>query len=301
MGMICTALMSVDSALRRLDYDLLSDQTLMEMLIDGMDIEEKSFYQDESGNFLDTCEWPGVECTESESDDDRVVKIILNCMTFSAKQFPFNFIPPMVSYFDATNSNVHGTLETSHLPPKLTVLFISFNKLHGPLNLANFPRQMELIEISGNKFCGSLQLADLPHSLKDFSAECNQFSGEISLNDLPPAMETLLLSENLLTGSINIERLPQGMNSINLSKNSFLGTFRLMAFPENLSNINVRGNEMRPIAVLGDVKSSVHKKAYFRLQGLASAVDEDGNVHAWSAKPTAYRSADANALDFEYY
>ena len=158
---------------------------------------------------------------------------------------------------------------------------------------------MELIEISGNKFCGSLQLADLPRSLKDFSAECNQFSGEISLNDLPPAMETLLLSENLLTGSINIERLPQGMNSINLSQNSFLGTFRPMAFPENLSNINVRGNEMRPIAVLGDVKSSVHKKAYFCLQGLASVVDEDGNVHAWSAAPTARRSDDANALDFD--
>ena len=134
MGMICAALISVDSALGRLDYDSLTDQTLMEMLINGMDEDDKNLYQDESGNFLDTCEWPGVECTKTESDDDRVVKIILNSMTFSAKQFPFNFLPPMVSYFDATNSNVHGTLETSHLPSKLTILFISFNKLHGPLN-----------------------------------------------------------------------------------------------------------------------------------------------------------------------
>ena len=291
--------LAIDPSLGRLDYDSLSDQALMEMLIDQMDTKEKNYFQDDNGNYKDVGEWPGVQC--SESDDERVVTIELSGLTFSPKQFPFKFIPPMVSYFGASQSNVQGTLEASHLPSKLTALYISHNKLHGPLNFAEFPRQMEKMHINANKFCGSLQLADLPRSLKDFIADKNQFCGEINLNDLPPAMEEFDVSNNILTGSVHIERLPEGVKDIILSYNSFLGTFRLMAITENLSYIDVRGNALSPTAVLGDVKTSVHGEAHFLIHGIATVVDANGNVHAWSDDLTLTDDDNDEFDDFDDY
>ena len=282
--------LAIDPSLGRLDYESLSDQALMEMLIDQMCFKEKNYFQDENGNYKDVSEWPGVQC--SDSDDDRVVEIELYGLTFSAKQFPFNFIPPMVSYFGASQSNLQGTLEASHLPSKLTALYISHNKLHGPLNFAKFPRQMGTLYMGANKFCGSLRLSDLPRSLTHFSAANNQFCGEISLNDLPQAMEFFDVSNNMLTGPVHIERLPQGIKSIDLSNNGFLGTLRLMTIPENLFTIDARGNALSTTAVL-----SVHGAAHFRILGIARMVDADGNVHDWNGDD----SKDEDALDLDDY
>ena len=55
-------LVSVDPSLGRLDYSLLSDQTLMEMLIESFDDETKKKYQDGQGMYLDICEWPKIKC-----------------------------------------------------------------------------------------------------------------------------------------------------------------------------------------------------------------------------------------------
>ena len=65
-------LLSVDPSIGRVDYSLMSDQTLMEMLIDGIDDNTKNKYKDNDGIYLDVCEWACIKCDE----DQRVIEIV---------------------------------------------------------------------------------------------------------------------------------------------------------------------------------------------------------------------------------
>ena len=59
---------TADPALGRLDYDSLSDQACMEMLIDGFSDTGKALsYQDKNGAYFDVCEWPDVTCDADDS------------------------------------------------------------------------------------------------------------------------------------------------------------------------------------------------------------------------------------------
>ena len=60
---------SVDINLGHVDYRSFSDQTLMELLIEGFDENTKRMCQDEDGMYIDVCEWQFVKCNV----DDRVV------------------------------------------------------------------------------------------------------------------------------------------------------------------------------------------------------------------------------------
>ena len=62
--------LTVDPSLGRLDCNSFSDQTLMEMLIDGLDEKSKQKYRDNKGTYLDVCEWSSVTCDEFK----RVIK-----------------------------------------------------------------------------------------------------------------------------------------------------------------------------------------------------------------------------------
>ena len=64
-------LLAVDPSLGRLDYESLSDQALMEMLIDALPTEEKAMFKDANGNFQDVCEWTNMDCT-----DERVTEVL---------------------------------------------------------------------------------------------------------------------------------------------------------------------------------------------------------------------------------
>ena len=109
--MLCTVLTSVDPTLGRLDYDSLTDQALMEMLIHGIDEDYIDEFQDENGNFFDVCEWYSITCTDS-----RVTRICLNGYDIYTTPFRFDFIPPLVTSFEAYECNLSGTLNASILP-----------------------------------------------------------------------------------------------------------------------------------------------------------------------------------------
>ena len=80
--------LSVDPSLGRVDYSSMSDQTLVEMLIDGFDDETKKTFQDSEGAYLDVCKCSGVEC----NDYERVIEIYVN------------------------NANVSGSVELCYIP-----------------------------------------------------------------------------------------------------------------------------------------------------------------------------------------
>ena len=270
-----TPLLTVDPSLGRLDYESLSDQALMEMLIDGLQADHKALFQDANGNFQDVCEWKGITCT-----DDRVTSIDMPYIYFDEKQFPFEFVPPHVTEFFANMKDLHGTLDASQLPLDLRYLSISDNVLHGSVDIGAFPRKMKTLLIERNIFSGSLSLSDLPPSLLHFDASNNQIIGEISLNALPPAMMDLRLNGNKLRGTIVVENLPRTMRYLFLQRNAFQGDFRLLSIPPVLTQIDLSKNACSGTLVFPKLVGA--RKVPFSFNGKCKAViDEDGEVHPW--------------------
>ena len=266
-------ILTADAAhLGRLDSKSLSDQVLMEILFDCMEPSEKTEYF--GGDIPDISEMEEVECK-----DDRVKKIFINDLDFCEKQFPFEFIPPLVTDLSISSCYLQGTMETSVLPRDLVEFDVSLNNLQGTIDFKGFPEQLELINLEENAFCGSCILADLPEVLTEFSAIGNKFSGEISLNDLPPKMEGLYLSENALTGSISIENLPETMQKIWLNDNKLLGDFRLMTYPKAIEEIRFSNNPVSGVLIL---KSTADEYNFtIRSKDIKEVLDENGDDHPW--------------------
>ena len=266
--------LSLDPALGRIDYKSLPDQTLMELLVEGMNAESKKALQDENGHYKDISDW-GVA---TRSENDRVSEVLLSGRPFNETQFPFALIPPLVTYFEASDSELSGTLDASVLPADLVDFCISTNKLHGSVECKAFPRKMNRIYIDENNFSGILALCDLPDTLNEFYATANKFSGEISLNDLPAALEELMLDENELSGTVRIDRLPEQLRCFSLGDNKLSGDFALFDFPETLCSINVRNNPWSGTMVLPANCDEV--LFWFRgTPNISLVVDEYGNRH----------------------
>ena len=271
-------LYAMDPALGRLDYDSLSDQALMEMLISGMEDQEKKEFQDENGNFKDACEWKGF-LRKVECESDRVDDIMFLHIKLSDRQFPFEFIPPLVTSFVSSFCEMHGTLHTPHIPRGLIRFEVARANLHGTINFAALPRKLQKLIISFNDFSGSCVLSDLPDTLISFKVSHNNFSGEIALNSLPLALKEIDLSNNNLIGSINIVRLPPSLVTMDLSENSCTGDFRLHSFPESLEILALFDNPLSGMAVLqkadGDMPFELKSNCF------SQVVDEEGKRHAW--------------------
>ena len=232
--MIRFAVLSIDPAIGRLDYDSLSDQALMEMLVTDMDPIEIETYQDDNGNFKDVCEWVGVKCSDS-----RVTDVDLSNGHYPEVQFRFEFVPPLVVRFRAQRIHMCGTIDTSVLPLQLEILDVPENILGGTLSFKAFPRSLKEIYLFENCFIGSCVLEDLPEGLTVFCASRNGFSGELAFVSVPPKMTELYLDDNELTGSIMISCLSKSMMNIDLSDNAFSGDFCMLSFPESLRLIDV--------------------------------------------------------------
>ena len=271
--MLCLSF--IDPALGRLDYDSLSDQTLMELLLDRFVLSQ---WQDENGCLKNACDWPIVSCT-----NDRVVDIFFEKAYFGPDQFEFRFLPPLLEYLSASFCNLHGSLDTSLLPRNFGTFDVQFNGLSGTLDWINFPRKLKSMHITHNSFTGSVVLSDLPDSLDTFEANGNNFTGELSFRSLPTSLYRLDLSDNELTGSITIDEMHSSIWQINLGSNSFFGDFRLFVIPPKLKLVVVIENEeMSGTAVLPKSIKTEHFRLWY--DGIKVVRDEDGRKHPWEDK-----------------
>ena len=188
---------SVDPSLGRVDYSSMSDQALMEMLIEGFDDETKKEYQDTDGMYRDVCEWQSFQCDE----DHRVIEVsIASCY-------------------------VIGSLELCYVPPKMKLLNISpwngKGELTGSADLTHLPEGMESLSLNNNTLTGEIDLTSLPDGMIHLYLCNNYFTGEIDLTQLPHRMTTLFLNNNQLSGSLVIKNLPPKMGLIDLQVNQF--------------------------------------------------------------------------------
>ena len=240
--------LSVDSPLGRVDYGLMSDQFLMEMLIDGFDDETKKHYQDNDGMYLNLCKWSCTEC----DDDERVIEIRIGSCSAS------------------------GSLELCYVPPK--VKFCSINsfgnsKLTGSVDLTQLPEGMRHLHLNNNQLTGEIDLTHLPDEMKELFLQNNQLTGEIDLTRLPGCLRNLYLNNNQITGSLDLTNLPDGMLHLYLDNNRFGGSFIAKNLPPRLVAIYAGGNLFSAVAF---VESQTRTKINLKGSGVRSVVDENG-------------------------
>ena len=213
---MCTiiALLVDNPHLGRFDSNLLTDQSLMEMLVEGFHDEIKEEYQDENGMFLDVCQWRGVGC-----DDAQNVTSVsgFRCHGLIA----LDFIPPKVALFKMVLGSLCGTLSTNTIPKGMTELNLVNNCLSGTVDFMMLPECMQQLSLQYNEFTGSANFHLLPNALEKLNIENNKFSGSLYLKSLPLNFCYLDVSSNMLSGVFSIENVPKGLFTMHASYNRF--------------------------------------------------------------------------------
>ena len=210
----------------RVDFDSMSDQTLMELLVG--DIENNAMLRDGDDAFLDIQSWDGLSFNDAgelividfeaelalggglfgdSSDDDDEDKYIVG----PKGSIDLKWIPKTVEVFAIADLELEGFVETSELSPNLECFDISLNLFRGTFCIASLPQNIRNVSISGNLLDGTLDIAKLPPNVTDFSAERNRFHGFLDFSDLPKNMATLRLSFNDFLGTIDLSTMPSKM------------------------------------------------------------------------------------------
>ena len=292
---LSTITLCIDPTLGRVDYNSLSDQTLMEMLIDGFDDKTKAEYQDNDGMYLDVCKWSCIQC----DDDERVIIADIKTRNVSGS-IGICYVPPKVKelYMRARHKGkLTGSVDLTHLPVGMHVLQLQKNELTGEVDLAHLPNgmgflhlnnnqltgeirldhlpgEMQYLYLHTNKLTGELDLTQLPHRMRYLFLQNNNFTGEIDLTQLPDRILFLYLNNNQFTGEIDLTQLPHGINGLYLQDNLLSGSFIVKTLPPGMRVLNAQGNQFNAIAVI-DSRAVSH--ILLSGSGVTSVVDENGN------------------------
>ena len=282
MNLFITAL---DHTLGRLDYDGLSDQARMEILIDGACPDFKAIVSDENTAFKDVADWPGV----TSNADGQVTEI--NFSPFGGLRtrienaidgtVHLEFLPPNLTHCDMPQMQARGTLETAKLPQSLVNFAIDVNDFHGTVDFAALPKSIELFNISHDNFSGRCDLTHLPSTLKYLLLSSNRFSGEVNLTSLPTQMRYISLSSNSFTGELCLDHLPETLRELSLFKNQFSGNFQLRRLPLALQGLEAHENSFAGTAVLDSALGTIGVSVLVTLFdcNIEAIVDELGHAH----------------------
>ena len=223
---------TADSALGRFDVSNVSQQSLMELFVQGFDDVCIAIKDDES--YYDISEWTVLLV----GADSEVFGIIINNAdsaavfqnadrTIKKHCFPpggtmdFQYVPPTVTHLNVSLMNMKGEIQTASLPRGLQTLKVNRNKLSGTFDAAGLPQRVQNVDISKNSLSGSLILDSLPTSLIEFIANANNFSGSINLGKLPPKLVKLNLSSNRLEGHLFLCNVPATLEEAEMHVNKF--------------------------------------------------------------------------------
>ena len=151
-------LLTADTHIGRFDYGSLTDQTRMELIVDGFDENAQKTFRHADKFFIDVCKWQNVV----ECDGDDNVVIVNFSWGFNPKPIPFmclELIPPMIQSFILRSANASGTLETTYLPKTLEYFKIIQNKFHGTVDFAHLPQHLIEFSVHNNTFSGSIYIS----------------------------------------------------------------------------------------------------------------------------------------------
>ena len=229
-------LQSLDPSIGRFDFNCISDQQMMELLV--ADLDKKTLRaMRRNGDFKPIAEW---QICKTVGDIESTV-IELNIPYHYKGTLALEYIPKSVTVCQIIG-DLYGTLETQTLPRSLLFLLIELTNISGAIDLTQLPECLETLILDQSRFTGSLDLGSLPNNLRQLSLLKNSFRGSISLENLPESLIILHLQGNQLIGSIRLDALPSNIAELNLSENQLRGELNFDALPSSLERLSVGGN-----------------------------------------------------------
>eukprot|EP00009_Paramoeba_aestuarina_P003334 CAMPEP_0201522622 /NCGR_PEP_ID=MMETSP0161_2-20130828/18394_1 /ASSEMBLY_ACC=CAM_ASM_000251 /TAXON_ID=180227 /ORGANISM="Neoparamoeba aestuarina, Strain SoJaBio B1-5/56/2" /LENGTH=217 /DNA_ID=CAMNT_0047921527 /DNA_START=21 /DNA_END=674 /DNA_ORIENTATION=- len=182
------------------DKSSLSQQTLMELFIDGITNKETICGPPEASE--DLTKWPGL----SYNDSGEIIGIHWQ------------------------NYGLEGSIDLQWLPNSLEKLILWGNRLTGTLDLTVLPDTLTHLSAHSNRFSGSLDLTQLPKSLRRIELNgANVFSGTVDLTQLPPKLGGIWISGKKLVGETDFSHLPVSLTIINIDFTNLSGEIHARA------------------------------------------------------------------------
>ena len=245
--MLFHALLSIDTGLSRVDPSTLSEQTRMELFVDGLDDQSKKQFQDSDGGYIDIEDWPGVTLDAEQNvtnitwkHEEHFVKgrLSFDMLPSHLKEFNITFKPFAKNF----SVRVTGTVDAAALPRGLHRFIIDSQKLGGSLDLPALPEALHFFRMNYVRLSGSLVFAGMPQRIAHLDLSCNEFTGTLNTADLPRSLERFLISYNQLHGSLDLSALPPRLVLFTVAKNNFSGTLNLQRLPVTLAEVYLTDN-----------------------------------------------------------
>mmetsp|Transcript_26401 Transcript_26401/g.41088 ORF Transcript_26401/g.41088 Transcript_26401/m.41088 type:complete len:268 (-) Transcript_26401:47-850(-) len=260
-------MISVDSV-GRVDKSSFSQQTLMELLIDGV-TENKYKVCGKVDEPEDITVWNGVKMNTAQ----EVTDILWTSMGL-AGSLQFQWLPPTVTSFVMSGvsygrGRMSGSIDLTVLPGSLRVLQLNNNEFSGGIALDQLPEALQTLDVYTNSLTGTLNLKELTGCLETLNLSRNLFTGTVCLTKFPRSLRWLALSQNKLCGPVDLTQLPDGMTNLYLFKNNFEGETDFTHLPESLGSFYVSDTG------LSGVIRAKKGKDFFAIQSKVEIVKEE--------------------------
>uniref|UniRef100_A0A7S4KGK3 Leucine-rich repeat protein n=1 Tax=Paramoeba aestuarina TaxID=180227 RepID=A0A7S4KGK3_9EUKA len=206
--------LTLDESLGRLDNSVLSEQSLMELLVQNM--HEKNHFCDAGGDFHPIEQWNGVHFNVHGS----VESIDWQNKFPRGGSMDFQWIPLNALTVNVSTNKLTGSVELSLLPEGIISFFAYNNSLSGSLDLTSLPKSLRDLHLDNNNLSGALDLTGLPPCFESLNLSNNRFHDEVDLRALPASMKAMYISSNRLSGTVRIDRIGDDINRIDLSGNA---------------------------------------------------------------------------------
>mmetsp|Transcript_20450 Transcript_20450/g.31919 ORF Transcript_20450/g.31919 Transcript_20450/m.31919 type:complete len:246 (-) Transcript_20450:20-757(-) len=226
------------NGLGRLDYASLSEETLMEMLTDGISNLQRICEYDSPSDLSD---WRSVNLT-----GDQVTNIRWEDYGLKGS-IHLQWTPSHVRWLTVAINELVGTVDLCHLPETLEKLDLSRNMLTGSLHLNHLPDRLGALYLYSNRFSGSVTLTELPKSLKMFSVRENLLEGTLDLTALPADLNYLWLSYNAFSGETDFSKISASMIEFDITNTKLSGTIYGRSRPSN-QRLKVNGSGVKVIS-----------------------------------------------------
>ena len=201
--------------LGRINYDCMTQQTLMELLVQG--IYDKDRFLSADGTFLDLKYWEGIECTP---DGGNVKRIEWSLYFHKAGTIDLQWVPPTVERIDLFGSLLHIT-NFDKLTPSLEKFNYGNNEVRDKMQNFQLPENLRSIRLQDNFISGTVDLGDFPFNLRVFDADGNDLHGTLDLDKLRSPIKEVGLANNNFEGMIFFDSLPATLKELRLGENRF--------------------------------------------------------------------------------
>ena len=272
--MIFSLFVAIDPSLGRLDYESLTDQARMEILVANLPAERLKKFQDAHGNFKDVCDWGAdISCDQ----DGNVHHILFAGLHDNALNL--RYIPPHVKSF-ALQKSGECDLKPSDLPQGITNLCMTGTPVRGDFAFSVLPKHMIKVFLNACKLQGTADMQHLPQDLNVLRIDNNKLRGSLLLDKLPKNLAELWAHINCFSGALILDDLPASMKIVSVYFNDFRELrIAKVLLPSERIDIDVRSNAISGTAVIAKGINARKVKIDLLLNKIEAVVDENGKRH----------------------